>query len=336
MKTVIKGILLLMANIISVSIVIASDNINIKVIIDGGWGKSASQFGRDYDGKTMNEYELNLLLANNEIYLLDSMNDRIQVYSCEGNFKRNITLNTVWSKIGLYKNFSLFKDNFYILLGNPPYYSDNSIVDIQKYSIDGKHISTFGNKFISEKTEEYGQLFSDAKSGYLYVSVGGKKVLAINEKDELIGQIVHAKKGEVVNLVGISPGGNPIVTVSKSAGEIVHTIVIDKESNKVINTVLGRYSMTDDKGKFVAVRTLSASKRKKKPMLTMIEVLDSATSKKDVFELTGDIRVNKNGKNKLYKLTGGHFEASRLGTDGAIYHMLVLNDGVVVRKIAIK
>jgi hypothetical protein len=336
MKRVISGILSsVMVATILISTVIASDKINSKVIIDGGWGKSVNQFGRNYDGKTMNEYELSLLWANNEIYLLDSINDRIQVFSCEGNFKRNITLNTSWSKVGLYKDFSLYKDSFYMLLGKPPYYSDNGIVDIQKFSVDGKYISTFGNKFISVKTEEYGRLFSDAKLGYLYVSVGGKKVLAINEKNKLIGQIVSAKKGEVVNLVGVSPSGNPIVTVSKSDGEIVHTIIIDKDNNKIINTVTGRYSMTDDKGKFIAIRTLSASKRKNKPMLTMIEVFDSVTNKKEVFELTGDIHINKNGREKVYKLAGGHFEMSRMDADGAIYHLLALNDGVIVRMITI-
>lgn len=318
------------------STVFANDKINSKVIIDGGWGKATSQFGRDYSGKTQDEFELNLFVSNYQIYILDSMNNRIQVFNNYGNPVSNIILNTTWNKVGLYIFFSIYKDSIYILSGKPPYYSDNGIVDIQKYSIDGKYTSTFGSKFISAKTEDYGHLFSDTKSGHLYVAVSGEKILAINEQDKLVGSIIKANKGEVVNLVGMSPSGNPIVTVSRSAGEIVQTMVIDKESHRVIQTVSGRYSMTDDKGKFIAVRTLSASKRKKKPMLTMIEVFDSVTNKKEVFELTGDIHINKNGKEKVYKLAGSHFEASRMDADGAIYHMLALNDGVVVRKITIK
>lgn len=317
------------------STALANDKISSKVIIDGGWGKTISQFGRDYSGKLQDEFELGLLVSNNEVYILDSMNNRIQVFDNNGNSIHNIMLNTSWNKAGLYMFFSIYKDNIYVLSGRPPYYSDNGIVDIQKYSVDGKYISTFGNKFLSKKSENYSHLFSDSKSGHLYVAVGGEKILAINEQDKLVGPIIKANKGEVVNLVGMSPSGNPIVTVSRSAGEIVQTMVIDKESHKVIQSVSGRYSMTNDKGKFVAVRTLSASKRKKKPMLTMIEVFDSVTSKKEVFELTGDIRVSKNGGEKVYKLSGGHFEVSRMNADGAIYHMLALNDGVVVRKITI-
>lgn len=335
MKSIIIRVLFTLILLNFQEIAIANDKINSKVIIDGGWGKATSQFGRDYSGKTQDEFELNLFVSNHEIYILDSMNNRIQVFDNYGNSIRNILLNTTWNKAGLYIFFSIYKDSIYILSGKPPYYSDNGIVDIQKYSIDGKYISTFGSKFLSTKIEDYGHLFSDTKSGHLYVAVSGEKILAINEQDKLVGPIIKANKGEVVNLVGISPSGNPIVTVSRSAGEIVQTMVIDKESHRVIKTVSGRYSMTDDKGKFSAVRTLSASKRKKKPMLTLIEVFDSVTNKKEVFELTGDIRINKNGREKVYKLAGGHFEASRMDADGAIYHMLALNDGVVVRKITI-
>jgi len=264
------------------------------------------------------------------------MNNRIQVFSNEGTYIKNILLNTTWNNAGLYTYFSIYKDNIYVLSGKPPYYSDNGIIDIQKYSINGKYISTFGSNFLSAKSENYDHLFSNATSGHLYVAVSGKKILAINEQEELVGPVISANKGEVINFVGISPSGNPIVTVTRSSGAIAHTMIIDKDSNEVIKTVSGRYSMTDDKGKFYSVRTMSASKRKKKPMLTMVEVFDSVANKKESFELTGDVRVTKNSKEKVYKLTGGHFEASRMGTDGAIYHMLALNDGVVVRKITIK
>lgn len=315
---------------------IANDKINSKVIINGGWGKSTDQFGRDYSGKTADEFELRLLVANDKIYILDSMNDRIQIFDNNGNYKNVIPLSTTWIKSGLYESFSLHNNSIYVLTGEPPYFSDIGIINIQKYSIEGKFIKSFGKNFISTKTEDYSHLFSDSKSGHLYVAVGGKKVLAFNEQDKLVGPIIQAKKGEVVNFVGISPSGNPIVTVTRSAGQIVHTLVIDKENNKVIKTVNGRYSMTDDKGKFISIRTLSASKREQKPMLTRIEVFDSVTDKKEVVELAGDIRVSKNGKDKVYRLAEGYFEASRMDADGAIYHMLALNDGVVVRKITLK
>lgn len=315
---------------------IANDKIISNVIFDGGWGKSIGQFGRDNSGKTMFEYELSLFVANNEIYILDSMNNRIQIFDNNGNYKRTITLSTIWEKNGLSFGFSIYNDNLYVLTGMPPYYSENGIIDIWKYSIEGKFIKSFGKNFISTKSEDFNHLFSNSKSGHLYVAASGKKVLAINEQDKLVGPIIKAQKGEVVNFVGISPSGNPIVTVTRSSGAIAHTMVIDKESTKVIKTVNGRYSMTDDKGKFISIRTLSASKRERKPMLTRIEVFDSVTDKKEVLELTGDIRVSRNGKEKVYKLTEDHFEASRMDADGAIYHMLALNDGVVVRKITLK
>jgi len=337
MKTVITGMLtLLIVVLILVSTVIANDKIISNVIIDGGWGKSISQFGRDYSGKTMFEYELSLFVANNEIYILDSMNNRIQIFDNNGNYKLAIILSTIWEKNGLTFDFTIHNDSIYLLAGIPPNYSENGIIDIWKYSIEGEFIKSFGKNFISTKSEDYSHLLSDSKSGHLYVAASGKKVLAINEQDKLVGSIIKAQKGEIVNFVGISPSGNPIVTVTKSAGKIAHTMVIDKESNKVIITVNGRYSMTDDKGKFMSISTLIASKRERKPMLTRIEVFDSVTQKKEVVELTGDIRVSRNGKEKVYRLTEDYFEASRMGVDGAIYHMLALNDGVVVRKITLK
>lgn len=315
---------------------VANDNIASEVIIDGGWGKSISQFGRDNSGKTEDQFELNLLVSNDKIYILDSMNDRVQVFSNNGAYIKEILFNTNWSKSGLYMYFSIFKGNIYVLSGKPPHYSDKGIVDIQKYSIDGKFTKKFGDNYISAKNEDYDNLFSDANSRHLYVSVNGKKILAINDQEKLIGPVISANKEEVLNFVGISPSGNPIVIVTRSSGEIAHTMIIDKDSNKVIKTVSGRYSMVDDKGKFYSVRTISASKRKKKPMLTMVEVFDSVSNRKETFEFTGDIHVNKNGKEKVYKLAGNYFELSRMGADGVIYHMLALNDGVVVRKISIK
>jgi len=337
MKTVIAGMLTLFtAVLIIVSTVIANDKIISNVIFDGGWGKSIGQFGRDNSGKTMFEYELSLFVANNEIYILDSMNNRIQIFDKNGNYKRTITLSTIWEKNGLSFGFSIYNDNLYVLTGMPPYYSENGIIDIWKYSIEGNFIKSFGKNFISTKSEDFSHLFSNSKSGHLYVAASGKKVLAINEQDKLVGSIIKANKGEVVNFVGISPSGNPIVTVTRSSGAIAHTMVIDKESNKVIKTVNGRYSMTDDKGKFISIRTLSAPKRERKPMLTRIEVFDSVTDKKEMLELAGDIRVSKNGKEKVYRLTEENYEESRMDADGTIYHMLVLNDGVVVRKITLK
>lgn len=319
-----------------ISTAIANDNIDSKVIIDGGWGKSVSQFGRDNSGKTEDLFELNFLVSNDKIYILDSMNNRVQVFSNNGAYVKDIIFNTDWYKAGLYIYFSIYKDNIYVLSGKPPYYSDKGIFNIQKYAVDGKFITNFGDSFIQAKKEDYDNLFSDANSGHLYVSVSGKKILAINDQEKLVGPVISANKEEVINFVGISPSGNPLVTVTRSSGTIAHTMIIDKNSNKVIKTVSGRYSMTDDNGKFYSVRTISASKRKKKPMLTMVEVFDSVANRKESFELTGDIHVNKNGKEKVYKLAGNYFESSRMGADGAIYHLLALNDGVVVRKISIK
>lgn len=333
---IITVLIICVLSILLNTVSIAFEKISSEVIIDGGWGKSISQFGRDNSGKTEDQFELNLLVSNDKIYILDSMNDRVQVFSNNGAYIKEILFNTNWNKAGLYMYFSIYRDNIYVLSGKPPHYSDKGIVDIQKYSIDGKFITKFGDNFINAKKEDYDNLFSDANSRHLYVSVSGKKILAINDKEKSVGPIISANKEEVINFVGISPSGNPLVTVTRSSGTIAHTMIIDKDSNKVIKMVSGRYSMTDDKGKFYSVRTISASKRKKKPMLTMIEVFDSVANRKESFELTGDIHVNKNGKEKVYKLAGNYFESSRMGADGAIYHMLALNDGVVVRKISIK
>lgn len=333
MKIISMVLALLTMVLVSTSTVVANDKITSKVIFSGDWGKSIGQFGRDYSGKTMFEYELSLYVLNDEIYVLDSMNNRIQIFDNNGIYRRTTVLNTSWEKDGLVFEFTKYNNCIYALVGVPPSYSENGIKEIWKYSDAGKLNKRFGHDLISNKTDDYEHLFSVNKTGYMYVAVGGKKILAMDEQEKLVHQVIKAQKGEVVNFVGLSPKGNPIVNLTRSAGKIVHTMVIDKENNKVIETVNGRYSMADDKGKFVSVRTLSASKRERKPMLTKVEVYDSVNEKKEVAEFKGDIRVNKNGKEKVYRLAEGYFEASRMDIDGAIYHMLVLDDGVVIRKI---
>jgi len=71
MKT---GVIVIQVCFVVVMMVFAStaftnDKIDSKVIIDGGWGKLTSQFGRDNSGKTEDEFELNLLISNDKIYI---------------------------------------------------------------------------------------------------------------------------------------------------------------------------------------------------------------------------------------------------------------------------
>jgi hypothetical protein len=316
---------------------IARDNFEISVLITGDWGENETEFGREFNGKTEDGYALDFVVSKDKIFILDAINNRVKVYSLAGELVDMIKLKIDWQKYGLPQYFTLYKDYLYLLISKPPQFNPVGIREIHKFSIDGGLQKSFGSKYIPKNAEEYfDRIVSRANDGHLYIGLGGVKTLSFDSEGVLLDVVITSKKGEVIDLVGITQQGFLVVTSSRSSGDIINTLVIDPIKNQSIKSVKGRYPMSDGKSSFASVHTLDASKRKKRPMQTIIEMFNSNDNSTKKFELTGDIKNKNPFKEKVYKYKGKFSEVSKMDTDGNIYHLIALDDGVVLRKIILK
>ncbi len=330
--------MLLSLIIIFCSVPVKGENsLNVNVLVAANWGSKEGEFGMEKEGKTELGYALDFIVVKDKIYILDSINNRIQIFDLNGKFVTLIKLKTNWQDFGLPWDFVLFQEHFYMLIGKAPYYSPTGIKEIHKFSYDGKFIKSFGNGLISNNKEEYfNNIISDAQKGYVLGGLGSAKVVAFDAEGNIKDTLLSAKKGELIELMGISSNGNPVVTTSKSEGKIRHTLLINAKSKIIEKDIHGRFTLVDEKGNFIDVHTVSGSKRKKTIMTTTVDIFNSIENKSEKIELKGDIKVSKNGKDRIYRYNGNFYERSRIDSEGNVYHLIALEDGVVLRKLTLK
>ncbi len=334
MRSFLKTIVLLFfLTFFIVDPVIAEHKVNVQVVLAGDWGSKEGEFGIDRSGKTELGYALDFLISKDNIYILDSINNRIQMFDLNGKYKGIIKLNFKWQDLGLPWDFTLCNHMFYTLIGKPPYYSPAGIKEVSKITDGGILVKSFGSKYIPKDKEEYfNNILSESRSGYIYCGLGGIKVLIFDADGNLKDTLINAKKGEIINLVGISSDGKPLVTVSLKGGKNRRTVVIDSNNKQIEKEIKGKFSLLDNSGNFYEVQTKSASKRKKVPMLTTIEVAYAPGNKTEKYELKGDIEF----RNRIYKYTGNFLERARIDSEGNIYHLIALENGLILRKISLK
>lgn len=329
--------LLLIAWLFSSLSAYGDDGFNASVLISGNWGTKEGEFGIEKEGKTELGYALDFVVSKEGIYILDSMNNRVQLFDMTGKFVKQIKLNTLWQQTGLPWDFSILNGNLYILIGKPPYYSPIGIKEINKYSHEGTRLKSFGSNKVPKNKEEYfDSIFSDIHHGLIYCGLGSIKALAFNSEGDFDKELLVANKNQLIDLVGISQDGKPLMTISNPGGINKRTVVINPISKAIEKEVKGYFSLLNSNGRFINIHTMRGKKRKNTIMTTSIEVLDSITNNTSKFELKGDIKVVTNGNDKIYRYSGNFIERSKMDADGNIYHMIALNDGVVLRKITLK
>lgn len=313
----------------------AETRFDVDTLITGNWGIEEGEFGFEKKGKTEDGYSLDMLVTSTEIYILDAMNNRIQVFDKNGKFKFVIKLGIKWEDFGVPFGFALHKNHFYILTGKPPYYGRIGIREIHKFTYDGVFVKAFGREYIPKDSEDfYEMIFSDAQKDYIYCKLNGA-ILAFDAEGTLNTSVFTSKPGENLELLGIGPNANLIAVVSKAGGENKRTLLINPNNKIIKEEVSGRFSLTDLKGTFISVGTLSGSRKKKTSTTTNVDFFDTVTGKKSRLELKGDIKTTKNGIAKVYRYSGPFFETSAIDQDGKIYHLIALEDGVIVRKISL-
>ena len=337
MNTLSKLVLILILFILNAQPSTGEDRFKVDTLIAGDWGSKEGEFGIDRTGKTELGYAIDLQIVDGHIYILDAVNNRIQVFDLTGRFKSTINLNIKWQDFGLPWDFTLYKNSLYFLIGKAPYYNSNGITEVHKFTANGKFVNSFGVTYISKNKEEYyNAILSDIQKGYLYGGLGGTKIIAFDAEGNLKDSLLVAGKGEVIGLVGMSTDGDPLVTVSQFGGKNRRTVLINPDSKKIVEEVKGRFTLADGKGRYFDVHTMSGSKRKKTVMTTTVEVFNSIENKAEKLELKGDVNFLKNDKDRIYRYAGNFFERSVIDSDGNVYHLIALEDGVILRKITMK
>lgn len=314
----------------------SDDKLNVEILVAGGWGTKPGEFGIEKEGKTELGYALDLFVTNDNIYILDSINDRIQKYDNKGRFINQVKFKSKWFVAGLPWHFTMLNNDLYMLIGVAPYYSPTGINEITHVSSNGTTIRSFGSNLIPKNTEEfYNSIFSDVNNKNIYCGLGGYQVLSYNSEGMLNDKLYTAKHGEVVNLVGLSPDGKLLITISKSGGKSRHTLLLNPSSRKIEADIVGRFTLTNGRGMFANVHTLRGTKRKNNLTTTVVELNDSINGKTKQIELNGDIRSSIDGREKIYKTNGAFVEKTRMDSKGNIYHLLASEDGAVLRRISI-
>ena len=328
-------ILMFFLMLFSINSAKAETKFNVDTIITGNWGIKEGEFGFEKKGKTEDGYSLDMVVTDIEIYTLDAINNRIQVFEKSGKFKSVIKLGIKWEDFGVPFGFALHNNNFYILTGIPPHYSRIGIRKIQKFTYNGEFVKEFGHEYLPKESEDfYEMIFADGAKRNIYCGINGS-ILAFDAEGTLNSTVFTSRPGENLELVGMGPNANLIAVASKKDGENSRTLVINPTNKTIKEEVSGRFSLAGPKGTFFNIITVSGSNKKKTDTITNVDFFDTVTGNKGRLELKGDIKTTNGGIARTYRYSGPFYETSTIDQEGNIYHLIALEDGVIVRKISL-
>jgi hypothetical protein len=276
------------------------------ILITGNWGNKNGEFGREELGKTELGYALDFTVYNKNIYVYDTMNNRIQVFDLNGKFIKKIALDFDWLKQGVVWRFAMLDNNFFALIGKPPYYSFMN-ADIYTISPNGKILKDFGNKQINRNKEEYfSKIIASEKVRKIYCSIGGSSKIAVFDFN---GSFMK------------------YLTDVRSSSEII----IDADGQVVKNAPVN-YSWVDKGGNFYRIKS-SNSRENNYAITTKIQIYNPVNNKTNNYQIAGDVKSVTNDKTNEIKYRGNFTESSFVDVDGNIYHFIALDDGIVLRRL---
>ncbi|OGW36894.1 MAG: hypothetical protein A2Y97_03700 [Nitrospirae bacterium RBG_13_39_12] len=315
----------------------AEDKLKVEVLIAGDWGTQGGQFGIEKTGKTELGYALDFFVTADNIYILDSINNRIQVFDVQGKLKEIIKLNIKWQEFGLPWNFTMFQNYFYMLIGKPPYYSPVGLREVFIFSKDGQLIRTFGKEQLArDKEEYYYRVLQDGNSGDIVCGINGNKIIAFDSdgtyRDKLM--ITKGYPIETIKLQSITPMGYLLVNRNKPKKKEKRTVIFDTRKKMVKNEIDGNYFACDKDDNYYRIK--SHKDRRGAALLTKIDIYNAKGNQLKTFSLAGDIKVSKNNNEKVFHTVGIFYELSQVGPEGNIYYLMALKDGVILRKIVWK
>jgi hypothetical protein len=308
MKKISQSIIILSLCLYPTFAISGTANFNDQILIVGSWGSKDGEFGRESLGKTELGHALEFAIYNDRIYILDSMNNRIQGFDLNGKFINKIPLNFDWMKQGVSWGFTVLKNHFFVLLSKPPSYSFMN-ASIYKISETGKILKEFGNTQLNKGKEEYfDKILGSDISGELYCSISGSSRIA-----------VYDFNGNFIKYM---------VDVKSAPNILLNT-------DGKIRRDMPNYCRLVDRHDNCYKIWSNASARTNGVFSTHIEVFPphSKTSDMITHEVSGDVKFAKDGKDQIVGYRGNFSESSFVDQDGAIYHMIALDDGVILRRL---
>lgn len=111
----------------------------------------------------------------------------------------------------------------------------------------------------------------------------------------------------------------------------VPEIVLDADG-QVVKNAPAHYSWVDKSGNFYRIKS-NSSRENNYAITTEIKIYNPDKDKTINYQITDDIGLGKNEKIKEIKYRGNFTEASFVDGGGNIYHFIVLDDGVVLRRL---
>ncbi len=313
-KGIIKIAMIIMLFCCIKSSLIFADEASFKehLLLSGNWGNGDGEFGKEILGKTETGFNLDFKIYKQNIYIFDPINNRIQIFDLNGNFIKKIALDFDWLKQGITWKFVILSGNYFALIAKPPSYSVENINQIYKISPSGKILKTFGSKQINTKKEEYfSKILANDKTGEIYCYIEDSSRIAVYDFEGKFVKYISTEK-------------NP------------NQMIIDNYG-RIVRNAPNYCRWMDRKGNCYKIWSTSSAKTNF-VLTTKIQIFPPNSKTEDIIthELSGDVKFVKEGKEQIIRYRGNFNERSFVDADGNIYHMIALDDGVVLRRIVWK
>ncbi len=322
----------------SVSNAFANKIVSSETIVIGSWGSQPGDFGFVSDANYPFNHSLQLFINDDNIFILDGINNRVQVFAKNGELQKVVNLQTDWRKDGLPFEFSVLNDEYYVLQG---FIEGEGGKIINKYSSKGLSVASFGKLKTKKADEGYIRLLANKNKNYLITNIWPNKIVAYDSKGKIIESLYNGGINEITYVIGMTYDKNPIIYSFNSKSRKDELIVLDlnKSNSKKRSTRAIGYNMYDKGGHFYSVKLIK-NKRKGKSSLPPQMVLNSLNeeSGEEYKILINDVieHTLNNQKIILPLECRGECNSSMMDSDGSIYQLLPLKDGVVVRRYLIK
>lgn len=322
--------------IVSLILVITHDlafgapKIESTTILTSEWGNKAGQFGRDDSGQMPEAQAVQIYVANDKIYLLDGVNDRIQIYSLNGKFEKIVKLNTHWEKGGLPFRFTVLNDEFYFFKG---LYLDETGKEIHKYSTNGLYVNSFGKLKKSYADEGYHSLYTNTKNKYVLTNMWPNQIIAYNSEGKDYKTLFKSKADEQIYIKGMTFEENPIIYIFnkrlKKSSAIIYNIddsttvnIPTKFDLLGINNILYRIKTEDGKtGRYITTFNCHD--------------INKNTQYKIEIEAKSEFKIKKGEKLFESSCSGKCNEEYAIDSEGTIYHLITMKQGLVLKKYTI-
>ena len=308
-----------------------ASNLNPDVILFGEWGAKPGEFGFVIDKDFQFNHSVKFSINNNELYVLDGINNRIQVFTLQGQLKGIVKLSTDWRMDGLAYEFAVLHGMFFIIHGNNP---DAGGKIIYKYSADGKLLDKFGQLKLQNWDEGYISLFAHNQSNSLLTNLWPNKIIAYDTSGKTYTPLYQGGKNEVLYISGLTYNNNPIISITNKRTQQEQVVVIDYKSNTIKTRLKleSNFNTQGLNGELYAVKT--RSHRRNTPKMPVIDIYNPIVKVINSIEVGNSIRYTKDNTERLLELTcrGTCSESTTIDLNGDIYHLIALSKGVVILK----